>query len=124
MTTATNGQMRHLLEAELARIAERLPTRAETSEPQPAGSDFFDVAQSAEHRELASLGISRLVARARRLRLALERMEDGDYGVCAECRTPIPAARLLAVPDATTCVACQERLERLARALTAVEAGG
>jgi DnaK suppressor protein len=112
MTTATTSRMRHLLETELAAIAARLPARAGTSEPQLAGSDFFDVAQSVEHQERESLGVSRLIERARRLRLALERVEDGDYGVCAECGTPIPTRRLLAVPDATTCVACQERLER------------
>jgi RNA polymerase-binding transcription factor len=118
MTTATTGRVRHLLETELAGIAARLPARAGTSEPQLEGSDFFDVAQSVEHQELESLGVSRLIERARRLRVALERVEDGDYGVCAECRSPIPARRLLAVPDATTCVACQEHLERAGTAAT------
>jgi DnaK suppressor protein len=36
----------------------------------------------------------------------------GEYGVCAECGTAISPTRLRAIPDATTCVACQERLER------------
>ena len=112
MTTATTDRVRHLLETELAAIAARLPTRSDTSDPQLAGSDFFDVAQSVENQELKSLGLSRLIERARRLHLALERVEVGDYGVCAECGTPIPSRRLFAVPDATTCVACQERLER------------
>jgi len=111
MKTATTGRVRHLLETELAGIAARLPARAGTPEPQLPGSDLFDAAQSVEHQELESLGISRLIERARRLRLALERVEDGDYGVCSECGTPIPSRRLLAVPDATTCVGCQERLE-------------
>jgi DnaK suppressor protein len=112
MKTATTGRVRHLLETELAGIAARLPARAGTPEPQLPGSDLFDAAQSVEHQELESLGISRLIERARRLRLALERVEDGHYGVCAECASPIPPRRLLAVPDAATCVECQERLER------------
>ena len=112
MNTATSNQMRRMLETELAAIAARLSGRAESVEPQLAGSDFLDVAQSVEYQELQSLGVSRLVERARRLRLALERVHDGDYGACEECATPIPPRRLLAVPDAATCVTCQARLER------------
>jgi len=112
MTTETSGRLRNRLQVELAAIAARLPTRDETLDPGLAGSDFLDVAQSVERQELASLGVSRLANRARRLRLALERVDDGDYGLCTECGEPIPARRLLAVPDATTCVACQARLER------------
>jgi DnaK suppressor protein len=44
--------------------------------------------------------------------MALSRVSEGDYGVCSECGNPIPAKRLAVMADATTCVACQERLER------------
>jgi phage/conjugal plasmid C-4 type zinc finger TraR family protein len=110
MTTATNGRLRRRLEAELAGVTARLPRGAEPETP-PTGADFLDVAQGVEHQELATLSASRLFERARRLRLALERVDDGDYGVCSECGRPIPPRRLLAVPDATACVECQERLE-------------
>jgi DnaK suppressor protein len=35
---------------------------------------------------------------------AIARLENGDYGVCAVCLQPIPAARLEARPAAATCV--------------------
>lgn len=37
---------------------------------------------------------------------ALERLERGEYGRCANCGKPIPAERLEALPAATTCVEC------------------
>jgi len=80
-----------------------------------AGGDFLDLAQSLEHQELARLSASRLTERAKRLEIALSRISEGEYGVCSECGTSIPPQRLRAVPDATTCVACQARLERGAR---------
>jgi DnaK suppressor protein len=43
---------------------------------------------------------------------ALRKLDDGTYGVCDRCETPINADRLRAIPYATLCVACQERLER------------
>jgi phage/conjugal plasmid C-4 type zinc finger TraR family protein len=112
-----NERTRRLLAAELERIAARLHAEAGVPQVGTVGGDFLDVAQGIEHQELARLSAARLVERARRLRDALARVSDGDYGVCSECGTTIPANRLLAIPDATTCVACQSRLERTGRGL-------
>lgn len=42
---------------------------------------------------------------------ALERLDAGLAGVCAECAGTVPLARLLANPAAQTCIACQEKIE-------------
>jgi phage/conjugal plasmid C-4 type zinc finger TraR family protein len=111
----TNDRARRLLEAELDGIAARLQTGVDVPKVSVVGGDFLDVAQGVEYQELARLSASRLIERARSLQTALTRVTDGEYGVCTECGTSIPARRLLAVPDATTCVACQEQLERVGR---------
>ena len=36
---------------------------------------------------------------------ALERLEDGNYGLCEVCGKPIGAARLEAMPAARLCIA-------------------
>lgn len=38
---------------------------------------------------------------------ALARIEAGTYGICEQCHTPIPRARLKALPYASLCVACK-----------------
>jgi len=43
---------------------------------------------------------------------ALKRIEDGDFGFCDQCKSPISKLRLKAVPSARLCVKCQERLEK------------
>jgi RNA polymerase-binding protein DksA len=43
---------------------------------------------------------------------ALARIEDGTYGICANCRRPIPEERLEARPWATLCIDCQRERER------------
>ncbi|PTX53809.1 TraR/DksA family transcriptional regulator [Litoreibacter ponti] len=40
------------------------------------------------------------------LRLALKRIADGSYGICASCEEPISDARLEAVPYAPLCKRC------------------
>ena len=54
---------------------------------------------------------------------ALQRMDEGTYGVCELCSTGIPVARLLAVPAAKRCAACQQEAERWDRTETHALAG-
>lgn len=42
---------------------------------------------------------------------ALKRIEEKTYGLCSECKKPIPQARLKAIPYTETCRKCQEELE-------------
>ena len=42
---------------------------------------------------------------------AIQRLEDGTYGVCAECGALLPEARLKALPFAALCRTCQEEEE-------------
>ncbi len=41
-----------------------------------------------------------------RVTRALEKLDDGTYGVCDVCGRDIPAARLQAMPDSVLCVGC------------------
>lgn len=47
---------------------------------------------------------------------ALQRLDEGKYGICARCGKPIPPRRLESLPYATLCVEDQALVER--------EAGG
>ena len=42
---------------------------------------------------------------------ALVRLDEGSWGVCVDCRNPIPEARLEARPEAIRCVIDQARYE-------------
>jgi DnaK suppressor protein len=43
---------------------------------------------------------------------ALERMREGQYGMCEVCNSTIPLARLQALPYATLCIQCQREAEK------------
>jgi DnaK suppressor protein len=44
------------------------------------------------------------------VRDALDRFEHGTYGICETCGAEIDPARLTALPYATHCLRCQQRL--------------
>lgn len=41
-----------------------------------------------------------------KLRFALSKVDDDDFGVCVKCKRPIPLGRILIMPQSRTCVAC------------------
>src|SRR5712692_3861099 len=83
-------------------------------------ADEVDVIQVNEDREMNFATRSLLVERANRLAEALERLRGGDYGTCQECGEAIAPARLKAVPEVTTCVRCQDRLDKMSRHMAPV----
>jgi RNA polymerase-binding transcription factor DksA len=86
-------------------------------------ADEVDAICLNEDREMSFVTRSLLVERANKLAEALERLRGGDYGMCEECGEAIAPARLRALPEVTTCVRCQDRLERTHHRLQAVGAG-
>jgi DnaK suppressor protein len=70
-----------------------------------------DQGTDAQEREKAFLFAHREGKFLAHLDRALERINDGTYGICAECGEPIAKARLEAVPHARMCVDCKKKLE-------------
>lgn len=81
----------------------------------PADADALDLAVSESNRDFSL----RLADRERRLmtkiRHALNRIAEGEYGVCESCGAPIMYKRLLARPVATLCIDCKTEAEQLER---------
>lgn len=42
---------------------------------------------------------------------ALARLDEGTFGVCVDCGTPVPEERLEARPEAARCIECQTKAE-------------
>jgi DnaK suppressor protein len=83
----------------------------ETAPAEGMAGDPFDRIERTESRERHLESQERLTGRLDRIVEAMERLDDGSYGTCAMCGEEIAPRRLLAIPEATTCVRCQENLE-------------
>lgn len=84
----------------------------ETGDGRPR--DEGDHAQASERQDLGVLTRERLAERINRLTEALRRFDAGTYGTCEVCGERIEAARLEALPEATTCLRCQREREQSA----------
>ena len=89
----------HEIEIEEARLAETSADRDADPENADAGAMRYEM-----QKELAvDLNARDLLAKVND---ALARIEQKTYGICEDCGTPIPKARLDAIPYAHLCVSC------------------
>lgn len=77
-----------------------------------ASGDVVDAALDSVQDEISSQLAEVESRELARIEIALERMRDGQYGICDGCSTNIPMARLNALPYATLCIKCQREAER------------
>ncbi len=113
MRTVDTQEARERLEASLADLDRSIATLTPhagdsdhhgTPGDADAGLDLADNARGAALLEVAT-------EQRRHVLEALRRIDDGSYGLCVICRTPLPAERLEARPEAARCMACQARAE-------------
>jgi DnaK suppressor protein len=80
--------------------------RAQTS------GDMVDAALDSVQDEISSQLAEVESRELSRIEYALERMREGQFGICEGCGAGIPMARLNALPYATYCITCQREAER------------
>ncbi len=90
---------------------------SETRVPEPLLApsnigDLVDQAGDERDRELSLLLTGRDKEKLTAINEALEKLDEGTYGVCEECGEKIGAGRIKVMPLAKFCVSCQSRLEK------------
>jgi len=74
--------------------------------------DALDEVQLATERELATRNLERGSTLLRNVRAALDRIDEGTYGICLHCDEEIGAKRLNALPWTPLCIECQKQADR------------
>jgi len=109
--------MAFMTQTELAHYKALLTARRNEITGRPHQRDELFVVQSNEQietvqlagqREFAARSLERQSKILGQIEAALERIQDGEFGVCLDCETPISPKRLAALPWAAYCLQCQE----------------
>ena len=111
-------EVRSELETEIERLTAEIAS-AETElneflkEPiDGAGDDQADAGAKSFEREHELSLVAGARTGLEQNRHALERIDEGTYGICESCGNPIGKLRLQAYPRATLCMTCKSRQER------------
>jgi DnaK suppressor protein len=106
--------LRVILEEQLRELLSQSREAVTTlTEVRETDADPLDVAVTESNRDF----VLRMADRERKLlskiQHALERMQNGEYGVCESCGAPITYGRLMARPVATLCIDCKTEAEQI-----------
>jgi RNA polymerase-binding transcription factor DksA len=99
------ADVRRQLEDRLAVLLRRAGA-IEVDLQRPHDLDWQERATEVENDEVLEGLDEMTLEEIRQIRTALQQIESGRYGICSSCGRPIGAARLAAVPSASTCVTC------------------
>jgi DnaK suppressor protein len=111
-----DGQKQRLIDIreELARVRDGL--EEDERDLEGGGDDFSetdsgDMSQSIFDREMDATLVEQTERRLEQVKRALEKIEDGTYGICDDTGENIPRGRLEAIPEAIRTVEAQQRFE-------------
>jgi DnaK suppressor protein len=77
-----------------------------------AGHDQADMGATSFERDHELTVVNNAREMLAQIERAMARIDDGTYGVCESCGSPIGKMRLMAFPRATLCLSCKQREER------------
>ena len=109
-------QMRDLLAAQRQRLVTVVAsTQQQMAEKSGDLADISDRASEGFEDELAVGLMAIEAAQLEDINEAIERIDNGSYGLCIDCKKAIPRKRLEVLPFAKRCLACEGLAERRAR---------
>ena len=76
---------------------------------EPLAADFAEQALQTRNDDVLEGIDQAALAEITEIDAALARIENGRYGTCARCGATIAPQRLLAMPQAVTCVSCSSK---------------
>lgn len=114
MTALDIDAIREDLEAQRTRLVAQLGELGATPSGDlqadlNAGEGFADAAATTAERTERIGVVDTLKGQLDDVETALERIKEGNYGVCSNCGNPIAPERLEARPESTLCVTCKSR---------------
>jgi len=107
MSTATASLKERLQQelnealAELARLEERLEGKGDYGLGKGDPSIY--------EWEMCLALKQRAQGKVKSLQTALQRADEGDYGLCEVCKQPIDPARLAILPETRRCITCAQK---------------
>jgi DnaK suppressor protein len=109
MRSSAIRKYRDILEKKKEELLASTPARTPAADPGSKSGDWIDQSsqESDVHVRLALKQTDAKLLRA--IDEAINRIDQGTFGICMDCENEIPALRLDAVPWTRVCVECKEK---------------
>jgi DnaK suppressor protein len=115
MTTKERAvRLRQMFESYRGRLLAEIATKLRETRDEPRdeySGDMLDRGERFHEEDLQYTLLGMKTETIQRIDEALDRLAEGEYGLCAECGDEISEQRLAAMPFAVRCCECQGQVE-------------
>ena len=103
--------LKQKIEATIQQTKEKIKGLEEMTQPIGPENSIGRVSRmdAINNKSVAEAALRSAKQKLSKLKIALSKIEKPDFGICVFCKNPIPAARLMYMPESTRCVRCADR---------------
>lgn len=114
LSTEEVNELHDILHKQLSDLLEQgRRAVAEASQEREPEADELDIAMNESNRDFQLRMADRERRLIKKIRHAMEAIQQGEYGTCESCGAEITYKRLLARPVARMCIDCKTEAEQL-----------
>lgn len=111
MTRQERNQLKERILATITETKERIAQLEDATRPIAPENAIGRVSRmdAINNKSVAEASLRTAQRKLNSLKTALNKVDNPDFGACSRCGQPIPAARLMFMPQSSRCVRCADR---------------
>lgn len=96
------------MEEEMAKVLSLIDQYKELTKPIAPENAIGRVSRmdAINNKSVNEAALRKAEAKLQNLRVAKSKLNDPDFGICIQCKQPIPVERILLMPQVVSCVRC------------------
>jgi DnaK suppressor protein len=108
MATINKTELKAKIEAEISKTESHILEYKELTKPVAPENAIGRISRmdAINNKSVIEAALRKAKEKLVKLKLALSKVDDNDFGLCIRCHKPIPLGRILIMPQARSCVAC------------------
>jgi len=111
MNQEEKDSLRKKIEEKIVDLKEDIADLKELTKPIGPDDAYGRVSRmdAINNKSVNEAALRNSIAKMNGLESALANIDNEDFGICAHCKNPIQAGRILLVPESTRCIKCAPR---------------
>mgnify|MGYP002636648209 CR=1 FL=1 len=110
MSSLNKVEIKANIEAEILKTEKKVAEYKELTKPVEPENAIGRISRmdAINNKSVIEAALRKSKEKLEKLKIALSKIDDKDFGLCARCHKPIPLGRILIMPQAQKCVACSQ----------------
>lgn len=108
MTTQERSQLKEKIKQAIIHTEKEVERLEDATKPIAPENSIGRISRmdAINNKGVAEASLRSASRKLTKLKVALTKIDAPEFGICAQCKKPIPSARLMYMPESTYCVNC------------------